>query len=171
MLTSASLCVAACEYRGLTHSDSEPFPSPDDACTTCVCARGSVTCTRTPCPALACSHPEEGACCPLCVGCLYASRRYRTGQHFASPLDSCASCACRRGNVTCAPRRCPEVACSHPVRGACCPLCADCAVAGGKRVSDGSRFSHATDPCQICSCQVETFCQLVTILVVKDSLN
>ena len=100
-----------------------------------------------------CRHPVAGECCPQCGGdCLYEEVQYRNNQVFARP-EECQECHCREGSVYCQRKSCPHAPCRHPVEEDCCPHCEDCRFLGEVH-SNGERFTHPTDTCKQCTCQV-----------------
>ncbi|KAM7415601.1 hypothetical protein PAMA_017903 [Pampus argenteus] len=59
----------SCQYEGVIYGhDSQWSPLP---CSVCICSRGSVSCTTSPCPPLSCPVDQSpftpaGECCPKC---------------------------------------------------------------------------------------------------------
>uniref|UniRef100_A0A8C1TTX9 Si:dkey-266m15.6 n=1 Tax=Cyprinus carpio TaxID=7962 RepID=A0A8C1TTX9_CYPCA len=69
----------------------------------------------------------SGECCPQCpeapAECFFEGQRYSHLQQFHHPSDSCQSCSCTNGEVSCHRRPCPSAVCSHPVIQDCCRTC------------------------------------------------
>jgi len=72
--------------------------------------------------------PADGALAPLRSanrGCRSAvtGRRYASGDTWR--VDTCQSCACHAGQITCFAQTCPVLACAKSVlkKGHCCPIC------------------------------------------------
>ena len=50
-----------------------------------------------------------------------------SGEVSNDPSNSCHSCQCLQGTVTCYPSKCPISSCSHPSISVCgCPICDQC---------------------------------------------
>ncbi|CAL1547510.1 unnamed protein product, partial [Lymnaea stagnalis] len=144
-----------CMSDGIRYSDGQVFPHPKDACSQCICVRGSVECSRQPCKAVDCSHPSRGECCPECDACNFAGRTLANAQHFLNPSDSCHDCVCQNGNVTCWKRHCSPVSCHNPVTDNCdCPVCTACNFEG-RQVPNGLSF-QSSDACEDCICSSGT---------------
>ncbi|KAM6427120.1 chordin-like protein 1 [Liasis olivaceus] len=118
-------------------------------CFSCLCSEtGNVLCNKIKCPALHCSTPvyEPHSCCPKCsdepvvsaddktIGktCEYNGTTYQHGEMFVTEGifhsrqdDQCEQCSCSEGNVYCALKTCPKLACSSPVTvpDSCCQVC------------------------------------------------
>lgn len=73
------------------------------------------------------------------------------GQSFPDPRDSCHTCHCHAGEVTCQPRSCPSAPCQNPAIRDCCPTCQDCDY-HGKSVASGTIFNDPRDTCRQCQC-------------------
>uniref|UniRef100_G3TCX1 Kielin cysteine rich BMP regulator n=1 Tax=Loxodonta africana TaxID=9785 RepID=G3TCX1_LOXAF len=126
---------------------------------------GNVQCLARHCPPLSCPEPvllpEE--CCPQCPGlpdprlpCASDARSLRalSPQHqerFSPPGDSCHSCLCLNGSVSCQRLPCPPALCPHPRQGPCCPACDGCWYQG-KELASGERFPSPSVPCHVCLC-------------------
>ncbi|XP_071785596.1 uncharacterized protein [Asterias amurensis] len=104
----------------------------DNNCSTCECVDGEVKCGPVACPALFCENPvtEPGQCCPKCgvlAGCFHRNTEHQSGETWADPIQSCISCTCSNGFVSCGPTDCSLVRCLDPIRGQgdCCGTCPD----------------------------------------------
>ena len=65
----------------------------------CVLQQGEVRCVsrESECPVSRCTHPIRSLtqCCPLCDGCTFMRRHFRSGQKFVPPGDdNCRICRC-----------------------------------------------------------------------------
>ncbi|XP_060698750.1 kielin/chordin-like protein isoform X3 [Hemiscyllium ocellatum] len=143
-----------CHYNGLLYQHMQRFYDPSDACRSCICNNGTITCQRKPCAPLQCSHPILQDCCRTCDGCNYMGEEYLNGQEFPGPLDPCSRCECISGFVSCSRRPCYSPGCSHPINlpGQCCPVCEGCYY-GGVTIGNGQTFADPTDTCSQCSCR------------------
>ncbi|KAL8583263.1 hypothetical protein ACOMHN_043098 [Nucella lapillus] len=141
----------ACMYRGRNYSQRQTFTDPDDPCGECVCEDGTVTCRRRDCPAVSCSNPTQGPCCPECRDCLYRGGTVREGVRFPHASDPCQECRCQRGDVACFAKDCPRAQCRYPIRRGCCGECSDCDYQG-QEYRDGAMFPDPDDPCGTCRC-------------------
>ncbi|XP_036357569.1 kielin/chordin-like protein [Octopus sinensis] len=87
---------------------------------------GNVICIKESCPPLNCPLAERlpGQCCAQCQECTYKDRSYKNGAMWFSDDDSCTSCICHDGSVTCSELQC-IVPCSNYVEepDQCCPVC------------------------------------------------
>ncbi|XP_053741751.1 kielin/chordin-like protein [Synchiropus splendidus] len=149
-------CCGECErcfYNGAVLANGQSVPDPSDSCSQCTCQLGSVRCVKKACPAARCPHPSQDPCgCPACDGCHFQGVNYVDGQTLPGGEKRCQDCTCSRGEVVCAPRRCPAVSCSHPALDGCaCGVCDGCSFVG-RDCYNGERFPHPTDHCQLCSC-------------------
>ncbi|XP_056333779.1 kielin/chordin-like protein [Danio aesculapii] len=133
-------------YRHMQH-----FSHPTDSCQSCSCTNGTPSCRRRPCPSATCSHPIIQECCRTCDGCLYNGREHANGATFADPSDSCRTCVCRDGTVTCHSNQCQRIACPFPVQDQCCPHCNGCMYAGVEYLN-GQEFADPSDHCAHCIC-------------------
>ncbi|KAM6960594.1 kielin/chordin-like protein [Aplochiton taeniatus] len=142
-----------CFYSNKVLLNGESISDPSNPCSECTCQSGSVRCVKKQCVPARCPHPDTSPCgCPVCEGCRFQEQTYADGQVFPGGRGGCEDCTCTRGEVVCAQRRCPAVACPHPALDGCA-----CAVCDGCRFhlrdcTNGERFPHPTDPCQRCSC-------------------
>ncbi|XP_048865507.1 kielin/chordin-like protein isoform X2 [Brienomyrus brachyistius] len=155
-VTPQGACCPTCEgclYGGVTFTDGQSFPDPGQQCSECVCRAGTVQCARRACPPAPCPHPAPASCdCPVCDGCFFQGRTLLDGESFPGPKSDCEECRCSKGEVTCGWRRCPKANCPHPETGPCsCPLCGGCSF-HGRSCSNGERFPHPEDKCQLCVC-------------------
>uniref|UniRef100_A0A8C4X142 Cysteine-rich motor neuron 1 protein n=1 Tax=Eptatretus burgeri TaxID=7764 RepID=A0A8C4X142_EPTBU len=103
-----------------------------DACVSCVCRGGVVTCFPETCPVLSCKRPvlRKGQCCPYCLEvivplkvCYYSDQVFGEGERWS--LDACTHCECRAGEAVCILEDCLAPRCDHPQLrdGSCCPVC------------------------------------------------
>ncbi|XP_070188785.1 uncharacterized protein [Littorina saxatilis] len=146
-----------CDFDGREYRNGAQFQDPQDSCSTCRCASGNVICTATVCPAVACSHPVQGQCCPECSQCHFNNLQYDSGQRFPHPTDRCQECVCSGGNVRCEPEDCSQsVPCRHPVRlpGRCCPVCDEGCFYQGRHYQDGEGYQ---EDCKECLCSQGSF--------------
>ena len=110
-------------------------------------------CQASNCTSVSCQHPVQGGCCQECNDCLYQNRRVKNGQRFRDFENSCDSCSCRDGTVTCDARPCPNIACAHPTQGdQCCPECRDC-MYEEQTIQNGLSIRSKFDPCLQCLCR------------------
>ncbi|XP_074662900.1 kielin/chordin-like protein [Tubulanus polymorphus] len=158
----------SCQFNDgqLIENSVEMRPDPDnDPCRVCKCKDGNLACEYEDCPSM-CSDPvpKNSTCCPDCSKCLYNGIIRSNGETFRSKNDSCYSCICQDGSVTCTEetcvggsvlcleRKCSEN-CSHPVHtdGQCCPECKRCSYRG-LEFEDGEERVF-DDVCKPCKCQ------------------
>eukprot|EP00069_Balaena_mysticetus_P013107 bmy_08084T0 len=148
-LSDSTISSSGCSHNGQAYGNGETFAT--DACTTCRCLEGAITCTQKPCPRGPC--PEPGACCPHCEpGCTGGHRSGETWQ-----LEPCVICTCQRSLVRCVPMKCPPIPCPEPALrpGHCCPTCqAQGCTEGGSHWEHGQEWTTPGDPCRICQCMV-----------------
>ncbi|CAN0392602.1 unnamed protein product [Lampetra planeri] len=142
---------AGCVYLGVRYDHAQRFYDPSERCRACVCANGTVTCMRRPCPPAPCSHPRAHACCPSCDGCLLHGVELVEGERRQQPGEACRECVCAAGSVTCHALRCPAAACPHPARGHCCPSCDGCGYLDSEYLN-GQEFEEPGSPCRVCVC-------------------
>nr|XP_045625212.1 mucin-5B-like [Procambarus clarkii] len=141
-----------CEFEGQTYHSGQHFPDPSDPCSQCSCRMGEVQCTQLPCGRPACPYPVPGRCCPQCTsGCQYNGENIPDGGMFPSSMATCQECVCHGGHVTCMPKTCPLVACTHPAATDCCAQCHDCYFED-REIENGLVFAHPRSPCQKCQC-------------------
>ncbi|CAI9718898.1 chordin isoform X2 [Octopus vulgaris] len=142
-----------CVYEGNSISNGHSFKK--DACQTCTCRNGNVICIKESCPPLNCPLAERlpGQCCAQCQECTYKDRSYKNGAMWFSDDDSCTSCICHDGSVTCLELQC-IVPCSNYVEepDQCCPVCPSC-THQGITYQEGAQFNLNSDPCEPCICE------------------
>jgi hypothetical protein len=139
----------ACEVAGEVFPDGSEVPSGDE-CNTCTCTDGNVGCTRAICGPSICAlfiEVPDGICSrfPLdpCISqdpdcspspdagaCEVAGQTFPSGSEVPSG-DSCNSCSCNEGNVSCTLALCAPVACDDLLE-----------------TSDGVCSRFPLDPCQ-----------------------
>ena len=107
-----------------------------DACTTCRCFEGEVTCNTISCSPPRCEPHEELVflpenCCPICrprpiIDPPFVPRCAIEGE-FTDPKDPCLLCSCYAGRTACYTKPCLPVDCENPVvrPGECCSVCED----------------------------------------------
>ncbi|KAL3884246.1 hypothetical protein ACJMK2_030464 [Sinanodonta woodiana] len=142
---------ADCEIQGRKYRNDQVFPDISNECNECACRNGTVSCSARQCPAVWCQNPSQGKCCPECRDCLYNGQLIQNGQTISNRLNICEECFCRNGNVQCRPKICPNVRCSNPIQGQCCPECTSCEI-NGIRYANGEVFGDRMDPCNQCRC-------------------
>ncbi|XP_076848974.1 kielin/chordin-like protein isoform X2 [Brachyhypopomus gauderio] len=151
----------ACTYAGKEYPNGLDFSHPTDKCRQCHCNNGNVHCLRRRCPAVTCSEPVRtaGECCPQCAvrsaDCYFEEHVFKHTQHFYHPADSCQSCSCTNGTVSCHRKPCPAAVCSHPVQQDCCRTCDGC-LYNGVEHANGVMFADISDPCSTCVCREGT---------------
>ncbi|KAK7160533.1 hypothetical protein R3I93_008242 [Phoxinus phoxinus] len=147
-----------CRYAGNEYPNGMEFPHQGDKCRTCRCTNGNVQCLMKRCPAVHCadSFVPPGECCRQCpappADCNVERQYYRHAQQFHHPIDSCQSCICTNGAMTCQRRPCPFAACSHPIVQECCRTCDGC-LYNGREHANGATFEDPSDPCRTCVCR------------------
>ncbi|XP_040140183.1 von Willebrand factor C and EGF domain-containing protein isoform X3 [Ictidomys tridecemlineatus] len=154
-----------CYFRGRWYADGAVFSGGGDDCTTCVCQKGEVECSFTPCPELDCPREDRwlgpGQCCFTCreptptTGCSLDDNgvEFPIGQIW-SPGDPCELCICQAdGSVSCRTTDCVD-SCPHPIRipGQCCPDCSAGCTYMGRIFYNNETFPSALDPCLSCIC-------------------
>ncbi|XP_067675152.1 uncharacterized protein [Haliotis asinina] len=138
-----------CLYNGMDYSNRQTFLDPTDRCKACSCVDGNIICSPKQCPRVTCLNPMQGECCQECSNCLFQGAVYDNGQEFPDSSDTCSSCYCKSGNVECTRKPCANVACSHPIRDGCCPVCdRGCRFEG----SDYRDKEKTERDCQVCTC-------------------
>ncbi|XP_054998967.1 von Willebrand factor C and EGF domain-containing protein [Sorex araneus] len=156
---------ARCHFQGQWYADGAVFTGAGDECTSCVCQKGEVECSFTPCPELDCPREDwrlgPGQCCFSCrepspmTGCSLDDNgvEFPVGQIW-SPGDPCELCICQAdGSVSCKRTECLD-ACPHPIRipGQCCPDCSAGCTYTGRVFYNNETFPSALDPCLSCIC-------------------
>ncbi|XP_063970830.1 kielin/chordin-like protein [Lytechinus pictus] len=145
-----------CEYDGRIIPDGMQFRHFTDPCQICTCSRGSVVCEPETCPPAQCSNPvyvNPDDCCPRCQVCVDAGREYHEGERWESSSDPCLECSCQDLRVSCEPRPCPAVQCTHPgkIHSMCCAECSDCEY-DRRYISNGQVFGNPLNRCERCTC-------------------
>ena len=140
---------SACLYGDREYANREKFPDPADKCRVCQCIDGNVACTAKTCPQVRCTNPVQGSCCLECSKCLHKNSVYVNGQDFPHESDPCQTCTCQDGSVVCSKQRCPNVVCSHPVQGQCCPECGGDCHFERRLYKNGEKFQK---DCKVCTC-------------------
>uniref|UniRef100_A0ABM5GLJ4 Kielin/chordin-like protein isoform X1 n=1 Tax=Pogona vitticeps TaxID=103695 RepID=A0ABM5GLJ4_9SAUR len=154
-------CCPRCQgcVDGATRREhNEEWTPAADPCLKCKCLEGNVHCKRRQCASL-CRYPASprpGTCCPVCDGCSWEGREYRSGETVRS-RDPCALCLCTAGEVSCkdGASECPPTPCTHPGKppGECCPTCKVCEFKT-RLYQNGEAFTPAgAGPCLQCSCK------------------
>ncbi|XP_012946272.1 uncharacterized protein LOC101851174 [Aplysia californica] len=160
---------AGCHYDGQDRMSGETFPLKTDPTVECVCKIGTITCSRRACPVLNCPrdsvYHRKGERCPRCKGsrvifdirgsCYFSKRVYQHGDVIL--LDSCTSCVCEHGALSCEREQCADVTCPEQERelvaGQCCSTCRvyrGCHTEGGV-VQHGESWN--SDRCTRCTCE------------------
>jgi hypothetical protein len=120
---------ASCEVAGETFGNGQAVPS-GDTCNTCACNDGGVVCTDAACEPVVCAlflEESDGVCSrfpldpcksqdPDCVdpdagSCVAAGQTFPNGSEVPSG-DSCNSCGCTDGSVSCTLALCEPVFCA-----------------------------------------------------------
>jgi hypothetical protein len=120
---------ASCEVAGQTFANGEAVPS-GDTCNTCGCNDGGVVCTDAACEPVVCAlflEESDGVCSrfpldpcksqdPDCVdpdagSCVAGGQTFPNGSEVPSG-DSCNSCGCTDGSVSCTLALCEPVFCA-----------------------------------------------------------
>ena len=70
-------------------------------------------------------------------GCSLSGITLGEDESATDPLDSCQTCSCRQGSLTCLSVDCPPVSCANPARENCCPTCDRCEYRG-RSFDDGA---------------------------------
>uniref|UniRef100_A0AAR2KBW5 Uncharacterized protein n=1 Tax=Pygocentrus nattereri TaxID=42514 RepID=A0AAR2KBW5_PYGNA len=161
-----------CSYAGKEYANGMHFPHPTDKCRECHCINGNVQCLMKRCPSLQCSNriSTPGQCCPQCPGqkpikpipfiLFFFLHLFFSFQIF----DSCQSCSCTDGKVSCHRKPCPLALCTHPIFEQCCrtlrviylnlsACCFSGCMYNGEEHSNGAVFVDAYDPCGTCVCR------------------
>ncbi|GAB1599713.1 kielin/chordin-like protein [Argonauta hians] len=142
-----------CIFEGNSITNGHSFKK--DACQTCTCRDGNMICIKESCVPLDCPLAERlpGECCAQCQECTYKGNSYKNGALWISDEDSCTSCMCHDGSVTCSELQC-VVPCTNYVEepDQCCPVCPSCTL-NGVTYQDGDRFNLKSNPCEPCTCE------------------
>uniref|UniRef100_A0A8C7U2H4 Cysteine-rich motor neuron 1 protein n=1 Tax=Oncorhynchus mykiss TaxID=8022 RepID=A0A8C7U2H4_ONCMY len=167
---------------GRRHENGENW---HDGCRDCYCHSGREMCTLISCPVPACDSPaiRTGQCCPSCPDepitpqspsndSMPSYCRNEEGDIFLAAEswkpNTCSSCVCLDGQISCFSESCPPVGCARPVlrKGQCCPYCLDATPRAvchfnGKTYADEERWD--IDSCTHCYClQGQTLCSTVS---------
>ncbi|KAM6437201.1 kielin/chordin-like protein [Liasis olivaceus] len=137
------------------HGHGEEWAPPTEPCLKCKCQEGNAICKRRQCASL-CRHPARprpGTCCPVCDGCLWEGREYRSGDAVQSE-DPCQHCRCLAGEVSCRRVNCLPAPCSHPGKRPeqCCPTCDVCEFEGRLYQDQETVPPAERGPCLHCQC-------------------
>ena len=179
----------ACCKSCIPRAGPDPYPTcrygnfytdPSNPCLSCTCHYGRTACVDTSgiCEDLSgCSNVVKvnGQCCPICNDTTTTSGSQNVSNQFAECTtstgdkhkegeswseESCKTCTCASGVVSCTEEVCPDITCRwNEVKkiplGKCCPYCAP-------RLSidppfqppceQEGEFTDPTDPCKKCSC-------------------
>ncbi|XP_033101456.1 kielin/chordin-like protein [Anneissia japonica] len=140
-----------CYYNGIVYQNNEVFVPQNNNCQECICQNGNVVCDQVQCPLLPCPNPINvpNQCCQMCPVCMFRGYEYLDGASWLVEGDSCTQCECIGSTVSCGRLECQEADCSHPVPGACCPLCESC-LFEEKIYNNGENFRP--DNCRNCLC-------------------
>lgn len=149
----------------------------EDACTTCTCIAGGISCRKEICPEISCSFHEvqgylPGDCCPSCLPRPIIDPPHRPQCQkegvFMDTVNPCLRCYCHNSHTSCLDisRTCNPLPtnCKQVVRlsGQCCPVCQDEVVENssstppmtctfhGRDLADGESMSQG--PCATCMC-------------------
>ncbi|XP_038068738.1 zonadhesin-like isoform X3 [Patiria miniata] len=134
-----------------------------DACTTCSCNDGIVTCNTENCPVLQCEGGEpvaqEGQCCKVCPEeaqqCEVDGETYEHGRTWRD--GDCRVCSCKNAQVSCDTEGCTAPDCDNPitVEGKCCLQCPEVAPARDCEYKNNF-YPHSyrwnPDVCTQCNC-------------------
>ncbi|XP_067949762.1 kielin/chordin-like protein [Watersipora subatra] len=143
------ICVTRqCDYQGTKLVDGE---SVDVGCKVCKCQTGKVICSARVCPAIGCPNPVMGECCPICTDCLYNGEILFSGSS-ATDLDTCKTCSCTNGTVSCSQLTCPPVDCNFPTIESCCETCTSGCNYEGVVYTQDETFRTVGKPCEECTC-------------------
>ncbi|XP_078275752.1 kielin/chordin-like protein isoform X1 [Rhinoraja longicauda] len=142
------MCQGCMDEMGMSHVDGSSWQS---GCQLCICQGGAVSCSKLHCPDPgSCQHPapDSSQCCSSCDGCRYNGQTFQNGDSVI--VDTCTSCVCLNGDISCASVQCPTLSCKDAVQrpGNCCPQCAQ-GCANGR--ADGE--SWKPEACAQCSCE------------------
>uniref|UniRef100_A0A8C8CBY2 Cysteine-rich motor neuron 1 protein n=1 Tax=Oncorhynchus tshawytscha TaxID=74940 RepID=A0A8C8CBY2_ONCTS len=171
---------------GRRHENEENW---HDGCRDCYCHSGREMCALISCPVPSCDIPaiRSGHCfqyvSPLNLyepitphspsnDSLPSYCRNKEGDIFLAAEswkpNTCSSCVCLDGQISCFSESCPPVGCARPVlrKGQCCPYCLDATPRAvchfnGKTYADEERWD--IDSCTHCYClQGQTLCSTVS---------
>ncbi|XP_071954539.1 uncharacterized protein [Antedon mediterranea] len=161
-----------CTYNGMTYNYNELFMR--DACTSCRCNAGEVTCTTTSCPQVnlepGCrAVPVFGKCCPQITcrdvhSCIESGVEHLNGEQWTK--DKCTTCRCDHGMMLCTKRTCPmpRPGCQYdltaPNLNQCCGDIKCPRSPGYRKCTDKAtnvRYNHGEvwmrDSCTQCQCR------------------
>ncbi|XP_056657618.1 von Willebrand factor C and EGF domain-containing protein isoform X2 [Monodelphis domestica] len=146
-----------CYFHGRFYPDGAEFSGDGDECTTCVCQKGEVQCSFTPCPELDCPREEwqlgPGQCCFTCREPTPVSGCSLDDNGIQFPIGQIWSPGDPYGSVSCERTDCVET-CPHPIRipGQCCPDCSAGCTYTGRIFYNNETFPSVLDPCLSCIC-------------------
>ncbi|KAJ8032166.1 Kielin/chordin-like protein [Holothuria leucospilota] len=140
-----------CSFEDIDYDNGAQFNPPSNPCHSCTCFNGNVECEVIECPSLECPTPVEvpGQCCSVCQECTYFGSTYIDGSTWPARGEPCTECRCVGTRVRCQPLTCANADCTHPVPGACCPLCESC-LFEESIYNNGQTFRP--DNCRQCNC-------------------
>ncbi|KAF6016745.1 hypothetical protein EB796_024947 [Bugula neritina] len=136
-----------CEYNNVTIANGDSI---DDGCRECKCLSGRVTCVTKLCPIALCPSPVMGECCLECTDCLQNGVRIASGSTVYEN-ETCSTCTCLSGLVSCFRKACPFVTCLNPPQ----LIAVSRALMGvnwGPIYAEGEAIRSADDPCVVCHC-------------------
>nr|XP_039252430.1 BMP-binding endothelial regulator protein-like [Styela clava] len=175
---SPGQCCPSCQgclYQGAAYREGETFQLPQDMCARCTCTNGTISCSKDPCPVLACKREDysmrEDGCCLECVGHRIQPEldggRCRMPERILLPdeavsEDECTRCRCKNGTLICDTKTCP-ISLRCPMTewvyrpGECCPLCPEdvprkCVDSKGRTRKHGATWQEGRDYCRNCLC-------------------
>jgi hypothetical protein len=139
MLLVADSSNFSCTYNGEFYAHNTEFKP--NACTSCVCEKGHIRCSKVECPLLDCEVKQSltSECCPVCTGeCLSTAtgKVYKSNETWREDND-CIQCTCINGKKLCNAELCEKPKCKNPVKiaGICCLACTDDNEQSGKRIN------------------------------------
>uniref|UniRef100_A0A8C2HYC9 Si:dkey-266m15.6 n=1 Tax=Cyprinus carpio TaxID=7962 RepID=A0A8C2HYC9_CYPCA len=104
--------------------------------------------------------------------CFFEGQRYSHLQQFHHPSDSCQSCSCTNGEVSCHRRPCPSAVCSHPVIQDCCRTCdGETFHINITKNWTGTGLEYNVCNMCVCVCVYIYKCTVCTVIVVSVSLS
>ncbi|XP_064642291.1 BMP-binding endothelial regulator protein-like [Lineus longissimus] len=131
--TCCDVC-KGCTYKGVEYKHNETWTDPKDSCTNLECKAGVVTKSTMQCKT--CPNPVKvpGMCCPVCPtantikgDCFIDGKLVRDGESASLTEDTCATCTCVSGKLSCSKPACPILNCPHSMivndPFNCCPYC------------------------------------------------